>query len=91
MKKLGKNLKGKTIAVFGASSNIGSKFVQDAAKRGATVIAVARNVSKVPIGLENKSSGHIEVIQGDITVKKDVYGELDRIGCIKPIAIQFIP
>lgn len=38
--KLGKNLQGKTIAVYGASSNIGRKFTQEAAARGVTVIVV---------------------------------------------------
>lgn len=70
--KLGKNLQGRTIAVYGASSNIGRKFIQEAARRGAVVIAVARNINKVPTYSKRGGKGSIGVIQGDITQKTDV-------------------
>lgn len=69
---LGKNLQGKTIAVYGASSNIGRKFTQEAATRGATVIAIARNTNKVPSHLKRGATGSIEIVQADLTQKKDV-------------------
>lgn len=72
VRNFGKNLQKKTIAVYGASSNIGSKFVQEAAKRGATVIAFARDTSKVPSGLKKGTTGSIEVLQGDITKRNDI-------------------
>jgi nucleoside-diphosphate-sugar epimerase len=62
------DLKGKTIAVFGASSNIGRNFIEDAAKRGAKVIAIARNTNKINQVVNKK----IEIVQGDITQLKDV-------------------
>lgn len=70
-RKLGKSLKGKTIVVFGASSNIGSKFVLEAVEREARIIAVARNTSKVPHP-KRETNGSIEVIQADITRLRDV-------------------
>lgn len=70
--KLGKNLKGKTIAVYGASSNIGRKFIQEAANREAIVIAVARDINKISSSANRRSTGNIEILQGDITKRKDV-------------------
>lgn len=70
-RKFGEKLSGKTIVVYGASSNIGRKFTVEAAARGATVIAVARNINKVPV-LKKKSKGNIEVVQADLTKRKDV-------------------
>lgn len=70
--KLGKNLQGRIIAVYGASSNIGRKFTQEAAKRGAAVIAVARDTSKVPSHPKRGATGSIEALQGDIIQRKDV-------------------
>lgn len=58
------------IAVYGASSNIGRKFTQEALKRGSTVIAFARNINKIPSQKQDK--GSIKVVQGDITRKVDV-------------------
>lgn len=71
VRKLGKNLQGRTIAVYGASSNIGSRFTKEAAKRGATIIAVARNIHKVS-SHPKRAKGSIETIQADITKRKDV-------------------
>lgn len=76
LSKLGKNLQGRTIAVYGASSNIGRKFTQEAARRGAVVIAVARNISKVTTFLKKDSTGNIEAVKADITKKEDVYKAL---------------
>jgi len=73
--KLGKNLQGKTIAVFGASSNIGRKFIQQAARRGASVIAFVRDTSKVP-SYSKRGAGSMEAVMGDITRRKDVYKTL---------------
>lgn len=70
--KLGKNLQRRTITVYGASSNIGRKFTQEAATRGATVIAVARDTNKVPSHPKRAAIGSIEAVQGDITKRKDV-------------------
>ncbi len=70
--KLSKNLQRRTIAVYGASSNIGRKFTQEAAARGATVIAVARDIKKVPSHPKRTSIGSIETLQADITKRKDV-------------------
>lgn len=70
--KLGKNLQGRTIAVYGASSNIGRKFTQEAAKRGATVIAAARDTKKVPSHPKRGATGGIEIVHGDITKRGDV-------------------
>ncbi|OGH18890.1 MAG: hypothetical protein A3F31_04925 [Candidatus Levybacteria bacterium RIFCSPHIGHO2_12_FULL_38_12] len=69
--ELGTNLRGKTIAVYGASSDIGRKFTQEVAARGAVVIAFARDTSKVP-SIRSSAVGSIEVVQGDITKRKDV-------------------
>lgn len=70
--KIRKNLQGKTIAVFGASSNIGRRFTQEAAKRGAVIIAFARDTNKVPSYPKRRTTGSIEAVQGDITSRKDV-------------------
>lgn len=75
-RKLGKNLQGRTIAVYGASSNIGRKFTQEAALLGVTVIAVARDISKVPSIPKRAATGSIEVVRGDITKRKDIYKAL---------------
>lgn len=72
VRNFGKNLQRRTIAVYGASSNIGRKFTQEAASRGAAVIAVARDTSKVPPHPKRAAIGSIEVVQGDITQRKDV-------------------
>lgn len=77
LRNFGKNLQGKTIAVYGASSNIGRKFTIEAAARRATVIAVARNINKVPTTLKKGSTGSIVAVQADITKRKDVYKALD--------------
>lgn len=69
-----KSLKGTTVAVFGASSNIGSKFVNEAAKRGVTIVAVARNTKK--LSSYKNTVGDIEIIHGDITKPKDVWKAL---------------
>jgi len=70
--KLGVNLQEKVIAIYGASSNIGRKFTQEAARRGATIVAVARNIDKVLSYLKQADTRNIEVIQGDITQLEDV-------------------
>lgn len=75
--KLGKNLQGKTIAVYGASSNIGSKFTQEALKRGVTVIAFARNIEKIPAYPKQGASGKMEIVKGDVTKRKDVQKALN--------------
>lgn len=66
----------KTVAVFGASSNIGGKFTQEAVKRGIKVIAVARDTNKVLSGLSQDLVGRIEVIRADITKRRDVANAL---------------
>lgn len=72
VRKLGEKLQGKTIVVYGASSNIGRKFTQEAAMRGATVIAFARDISKIPSHLGRANIGIIEIVRGDITQREDV-------------------
>lgn len=71
-RKLGEKLQGRRIAVYGASSNIGRKFTQEAAAREATVVAVARNINKVPPHSGRAAIGSIEIVQGDITQREDV-------------------
>jgi len=68
IKKPPTNRKGKTIAVFGASSNIGRKFIEEAALRGIMVIAFARGTTKIT----SIHHGKIEIVQGDITQLKNV-------------------
>lgn len=69
VKKLDKTLRRKTIAVFGASSNIGRRFVHEATKQDLNVIAIARKINKIfPTRKDYLES--IEIIQADIT-KKD--------------------
>lgn len=70
--KFGKNLHGKTIAVYGASSSIGKIFTQEAVKRGATIIAIARHINKIPSYSKQEIAGNIEVLQADITQKQAV-------------------
>lgn len=74
--KLGKKLQGGTIAIYGASSNIGRKFTQEAATRGATVVAVARNIDNVPHHSGRTVIGSIEAVRGDITQREDVRNAL---------------
>lgn len=76
VRNFGKNLQGKTIAVYGASSNIGSKVTTEAAIRGADVIAIARDTKKVSSHPKLATSGSIEVVQADITQRKDVWNTL---------------
>lgn len=74
--KLGKKLQGRTIAIYGASSNIGRKFTQEAATRGATVVAIARNIDNVPHHSGRTVIGSIEAVRGDITQREDVRNAL---------------
>ncbi len=64
------NLQKKTIAVYGASSNIGSKFIQEAVTNGATVIAFTRDRNKIL--QKRQRNKKIKIIQGDITKLSDV-------------------
>lgn len=92
-RQLGRNFQGKTIAVYGASSNIGSKFAQAAARRGATVIAIARNVKKIPLYSKLGESGSIEAVKADITKPKDVRQALRgrKIYATANFAVDFSP
>lgn len=69
--KLRKDLQRRTIAVFGASGNIGRIFSEQAAKRGVAVIAFTRDTNKVP-SHPKRANGSIEAVQGDIIRRKDV-------------------
>jgi len=68
IKKPSTHLNGKTIAVFGASSTIGRKFVEEAVSRRITVIAFARDTTKIT----SIHHGKVEIVQGDITRLKEV-------------------
>lgn len=69
------NLQNKVIAVYGASSNIGRKFIQEALKRKAFIIAIARDTTKIVLSSKN-GSDNIRIIQADLTNKSEVRNAL---------------
>lgn len=85
--RFGKKLKGKIIVVYGASSSIGRKFIIEAAKKGLIVIAFARNINKIT------SSKNIQLIKGDITLKKDISKSLQgrKVYATINFAVDFSP
>lgn len=67
-----KNLQKRTIAVFGASSNIAGKFIREAVDKRIKIVAFARDTSRIPVLPKQRAKESIEIVQGDITNLKDV-------------------
>lgn len=74
--ELGKNLEGRRIVVFGATSKIGSEFAIEAMRRGAEVVAFERNAKKFPALPEDVNLDKIVHVEGDITDRKAVHDAL---------------
>lgn len=74
--ELGKNLEGRKIAVFGATSKIGSEFAIESMRRGAEIVAFERNAKKFPDLPEDVLPDKIIHIEGDITDRDAVFSAL---------------
>ena len=75
-------VQGKTIAVTGAGKGIGRSCVEFFLEQGANVIALTRSQEDVVSLQKTLDDKNFSIIQGDVTVRKDLENLLD-LGCEK--------
>lgn len=63
--------KSPTIIVFGASSNIGRKFIEVAVTKNINIIAVVRDIQKISFHLP-KTNINVQILKADITNRKQI-------------------
>lgn len=71
--ELDRNLEGRRIVVFGATSKIGSEFAIESLRRGAEIIAFERNAKRFPDLPEGVNPSKITHVEGDITDRESVF------------------